>query len=119
MFERPSNVATVPVGYADGYRRGLSSKADVLIAGKRHRVAGTVTMDQIVVDCGDDHITVGDEVVLLGSHGDERITAEELGGHVGTIGYEIVVAIGERVPRVHVGEQPEQPAEHPMSRSGA
>ena len=57
--------------------------------------------------------------MLLGSQGDERITAEELGGHVGTIGYEIVVAIGERVPRVHVGEQPEQPAEHPMSRSGA
>jgi alanine racemase len=118
-FERPSNVATVPVGYADGYRRGLSSKADVLIAGKRRRVAGTVTMDQLVVDCGDDHIAVGDEVVLLGPQGDERITAEELGAHVGTIGYEIVAAIGERVPRVHVGEPNERRARHPMSRPGA
>ena len=76
----------------------------MLIAGKRCRVAGTVTMDQLVVDCGDDRIAVGDEVVLLGSQGDERITAEELGAHVGTIGYEIVAAIGERVPRVHTGE---------------
>jgi alanine racemase len=118
-LERPSNVATVPVGYADGYRWGLSSKAEVLIGGKRHGVAGTVTMDQIVVDCGDDDIAPGDEVVLLGSQGDERITAEELGAHVGTIGYEIVAAIGERVPRVHVGEQPEQRARHPMSRPGA
>ena len=115
-LERPSNVATVPVGYADGYRRGLSSKADVLIRGKRRRVAGTVTMDQIVVDCGDDEIAAGDEVVLIGAQGDERITAEELGAHVGTIGYEIVASIGERVPRIHVGERP---AKRRMSRPGA
>jgi alanine racemase len=100
---RPATVATVPIGYADGYPRGLSSKADVLIRGKRRRVAGTVTMDQIVVDCGGDEISVGDEVVLLGAQGTERITAEELAAHVGSIGYEIVAAIGERVPRVHLG----------------
>jgi alanine racemase len=101
-LQRDATVATVPVGYEDGYPRALSSKADVLIRGRRHRVAGTVTMDQILVDCGDDPVQAGDEVVLLGAQGSERITAEELAGHVGTIGYEIVTAIGERVPREHL-----------------
>jgi alanine racemase len=102
-LEREATVATVPVGYEDGYRRALSSRADVLIRGRRHRVAGTVTMDQILVDCGDDEVEVGDEVVLIGAQGDERITAEELAAHAGTIGYEIVTAISERVPRRYVG----------------
>ncbi|MGZ5353242.1 MAG: alanine racemase [Actinomycetota bacterium] len=101
-LERETTVATVPVGYEDGYRRGLSSRADVLVAGLRHRVAGTVTMDQILVDCGDDEVHVGDEVVLLGAQGGERITAEELAAHVDTIGYEMVTAISERVPREYV-----------------
>lgn len=102
-LQTEANVVTVPVGYEDGYARGLSSKADVLIRGRRYRVAGTVTMDQIVVDCGDDEIAPGDEVVLIGGQGRERITAEELAGHLGTIGYEVVTAISERVPREHVG----------------
>ncbi|MGZ4131937.1 MAG: alanine racemase [Actinomycetota bacterium] len=96
-------VATVPVGYADGYPRALSSKADVLIRGRRCRVAGSVTMDQLLVDCGDLEIETGDEVVLLGAQGDETITAWELAGHADTIAYEIVTRIGERVPREHVG----------------
>jgi alanine racemase len=100
---RPATVATVAVGYEDGYRRALSSRADVLIRGRRRLVAGTVTMDQILVDCGDDVVELGDEVILLGAQGDERITAEELAGHAGTIGYEIVTAISERVPRRYVG----------------
>jgi alanine racemase len=98
-LERDANVATVPVGYGDGYRRGLSSKGEVLIGGRRRRVAGTVTMDQILVDCGDDAVAPGDDVVLIGAQGPERITAEELATHVGSIGYEIVTAIGARVPR--------------------
>lgn len=102
-LDRDANVATVPVGYGDGYRRALSSRAEVLIRGRRHPVAGTVTMDQILVDCRDDEVRVGDDVVLIGAQGDERITAEELGGHAGTIGYEIVTAISERVPREYVG----------------
>ena len=102
-LERDANVATVPVGYEDGYARVLSSKADVLIRGRRHRVAGTVTMDQILVDCGDDDVTAGDEVVLIGEQGDERITAEELAGIIGTIGYEVVTIISERVPREYGG----------------
>ncbi len=102
-LERDANVATVPVGYGDGYPRALSSRAEVLIRGRRHPVAGAVTMDQILVDCGDDEVLVGDDVVLLGAQGDERITAEELGAHVGTIGYEMVTAISERVPREVLG----------------
>jgi len=102
-LERDANVATVPVGYADGYPRLLSSRADVLIRGRRCRVAGSVTMDQIIVDCGDLDVAGGDEVVLLGRQGDEAVSAWELAGHAETIGYEIVTRIGERVPRDHVG----------------
>ena len=98
-------VATVPAGYADGYPRLLSSRADVLIGGRRCRVAGSVTMDQMMVDCGDLAVEPGDEVVLLGTQGDETVSAEELANHAGTIGYEIVTRIGERVPRVHLGEE--------------
>jgi alanine racemase len=81
----------------------LSSRAEVLIRGRRCRVAGTVTMDQIVVDAGDLDVGVGEEVVLIGEQGSERITAEELAALAGTIGYEIVTSIGERVPREYVG----------------
>jgi len=96
---RDAWVATVPVGYGDGYPRLLSSRAEVLIRGRRHPVAGTVTMDQLLVDCGDEQVATGDEVVLLGEQGGERITAEELAELIGTIGYEVVTAVSERVPR--------------------
>ena len=78
-LEQDAWVATVPVGYADGYPRQLTNRGDVLIRGRRHGVAGTVTMDQLLVDCGDAEIQVGDEVVLLGSQGNETIGAEALG----------------------------------------
>lgn len=103
QLERESTVVTVPVGYADGYSRRLSSRADVLIRGKRFPVAGNVTMDQILVDCGDEPVGAGEEVVLLGRQGDAEITAEELAGLNSTINYEVVCAIGERVPREYVG----------------
>jgi alanine racemase len=96
-------VATVPVGYADGYPRRLSSVADVLIGGRRCRVAGSVTMDQLIVDCGDLQPEVGEEVVLLGSQGHETVTAAELGERAGTVNYEIVTRIGPRIPREYVG----------------
>ena len=101
-LERDAWIATVPVGYADGYPRSLSNRAEVLIRGRRHRVAGTVTMDQLLVDCGEHRVAPGDEVVLLGAQGEERITAEELAEHAGTIGYEIATAISARVPREYV-----------------
>ena len=97
-------VATVPVGYADGYPRTLSSRADVLIGGRRCRVAGSVTMDQVVVDCGDAEPATGDEVVVLGTQGAETVTAWELATLADTIAYEIVARIGPRVPRRHTGE---------------
>ena len=101
---RDAMVATVPVGYADGYPRTLSSKADVLIRGERCRVAGNVTMDQLLVDCGDLDVRAGDEVVLLGSQGDHEVTGWELAGLAETIAYEIVTRIGQRVPRVYAGD---------------
>ena len=98
-LERDAWVATVPVGYADGYPRQLTNLGEVLIGGRRHGVAGTVTMDQLIVDCGDAEVRVGEEVVLIGNQGDETIGADALGRLFGTIGYEIVARIGERVPR--------------------
>jgi alanine racemase len=98
-LERDAWVATVPVGYADGYPRQLTNVGEVLIGGRRCRVAGTVTMDQLIVDCGDEETRVGEEVMLIGSQGSETIGADALGRFFGTIGYEIVSRIGERVPR--------------------
>jgi alanine racemase len=98
-LERDAWIATVPVGYADGYPRQLTNRGEVLIRGRRHGVAGTVTMDQVLVDCGDEEIQVGEEVVLIGNQGNETIGADALGRLFGTIGYEIVSRIGERVPR--------------------
>ena len=108
-FERPTTVATVPLGYADGVPRRLGTLpdrggADVLIGGRRHPIVGVVTMDQFMVDVGDDSVTVGDEVVLIGAQGSERIRAEDWAERLGTIGYEIVCGIGARVPRVVRGE---------------
>ena len=105
-YELPHDawVATVPVGYADGYPRMLSSRADVLIGGRRCRVAGSVTMDQLIVDCGDIEPSADDEVVLLGAQGSEMVTAWELASHANTIAYEVLSRIGARVPRWHRSE---------------
>jgi len=99
-LERDATVATVPIGYADGLPRRLSETGgQVLIGGRRRPIAGTVTMDQITVDCGDDPVRPGDEVVLLGRQGDEEITAWDWAGRLGTVAYEIVCGISSRVPR--------------------
>jgi alanine racemase len=102
-LERDSWVATVPIGYADGYLRVLSAGALVLIGGTLLPVAGTVTMDQIVVDCGDHEVELGAEVVLFGRQGRRRITAEQVAGWAGTIGYEVVCGVSARVPRRYRG----------------
>ena len=92
------------VGYADGVPRNLGLRGgEVLLHGRRHPIAGTVTMDQLMIDVGDTDVDVGDEVVLLGAQGDEAITAEEWAERLGTIAYEIVTGIGPRVPRRYVG----------------
>jgi alanine racemase len=97
---RASTVATVPIGYADGVPRNLGvAGGEVLVHGRRAPIAGTVTMDQLMIDAGDAAVEVGDEVVLLGTQGGEEITAAEWADHLGTIPYEIVTGIGTRVPR--------------------
>jgi alanine racemase len=104
-LERDSVIATVPLGYADGVTRCLSEKGGmVLVGGERRPISGTVTMDQILVDCGPgSSVAVGDEVVLLGRQGDEEITAWEWAGRTGTIAYEVVCGISGRVPRSYAG----------------
>ena len=103
-FERPSVVATVPLGYADGVPWRLAGAGgEVLIGGRRRAIAGSVTMDQITVDCGDDAtVAPGDEVVLLGRQGDESIDAWEWAGRLGTIAYEVLCGFGPRVPKTYL-----------------
>ena len=100
----PGKVVTVPIGYADGVVRRLSQVGgEVLINGRRYPFAGTVTMDQIMVDVGDDPVEVGEEVVLLGRQADEEIPADQWAEWLETINYEIVSAFGPRLPRRHIG----------------
>ena len=99
---RPSRIATVSVGYADGYLRCLTNKGQVLIRGKRAPVVGRVTMDMTMVDVTDlPEARLGDEVVLLGSQGEDAITAEEVAAWADTISYEIFCALSHRVPRYY------------------
>jgi len=98
----PTTLATVPMGYADGLRRGLSNRGAVLVGGQRAAIVGRVSMDQIVVAVPD-HVPVapGDPVVLLGSQGEASITADDWARWLGTIHYEVVTGISPRVPRVY------------------
>jgi alanine racemase len=100
--EHDATVATLPLGYADGVPRGLWESGSVLIGGIRRPFAGVVTMDQIMVNCTDDAVHIGDEVVLIGSQGSDVITANEWANKLGTIGYEIVCAISARMPRNYI-----------------
>ena len=101
---RDTWVATVAIGYGDGYSRLLSSRGRMLIGGRSYAVIGRVCMDQTMLDLGPDRpdVQVGDEVVLMGASGDERIGVEELAGLMGTITYEVTCLIGARVPRTYV-----------------
>jgi len=103
VTSRPSVIAAVPVGYADGYNRALTGKGEVLIRGRRAPVAGTVCMDWILVDVTHvPDVAVGDRVTLLGCDGNEVITAKEWAEKIGTITYEVFCNISKRVPRVFV-----------------
>ncbi|MGO4420956.1 alanine racemase, partial [Streptomyces sp. MCAF7] len=99
----PTTLALVPVGYADGIPRHASGTGPVLVAGKWRTVAGTVAMDQFVVDLGGDAAAPGDEAVLFGPGDRGEPTAEDWARAVGSIAYEIVTRISARVPRVYVG----------------
>ncbi len=102
IAETPRELALVPFGYADGYRRALSNKGEVLINGQRARVLGRVMMDQFVVDVTDHNgLTEGDEVVLIGRQGEAEITLEEIAAACDTIPWEILTGLGSRVRRLY------------------
>jgi alanine racemase len=102
IAEKPSNIATLPIGYADGLPRALANNCDVLIAGRRYPLRGMVSMDNITVDVGPDPaVQVGDQATLIGSDGDERQTAEDLAHRIKTINYEVLCGISRRVPRIY------------------
>jgi alanine racemase len=99
-FDGDSTVATLPLGYADGVpRRLFAGGGQVLVGGRRRPIVGVVTMDQMMVDCGDDEVAVGDEAVLIGSQGGDSISATDWADRLGTIGYEVVCGISGRVDR--------------------
>ncbi len=101
---RDTRIATVPVGYGDGYPRSLSNRASVLIQGRRHPQVGRVCMDQLMVDLGPDStVGVGEQVTLIGRDGSETIGADDLGELAGTISYEILTGLANRVARVYIG----------------
>jgi alanine racemase len=104
-WEAPADTAVgvLPVGYGDGARRGLTNNADVLIGGRRHPLVGTVSMDNVTVDLGaETEAGPGEEAVLIGHQGDERILCEEVARRLDTINYEVTCGISQRVPRIHV-----------------
>jgi alanine racemase len=105
---RPTLVATLPVGYGDGLSRRLSNRLEVLVGGRRCPQLGTITMDQCLIDVTAlrGRVSLGDEVVLLGSQGAETLHAGEWAQRLGTISYEVLTAIAERVPRVAVSAAP-------------
>ncbi|MFN2525581.1 MAG: alanine racemase [Actinomycetota bacterium] len=103
-LDRAGGVVTIGSGYADGYDRRLSGRADVLIAGRRFKVSGTICMDQFMVDVGDESVDPGAIVTLIGRDGAAAITAEELAGLIGTINYEVTARVPSRVPRLYLGE---------------
>jgi alanine racemase len=104
VADRDMTVATIPVGYGDGYPRSLSNKGEVLVAGKRVPILGRICMDQMMVDVSSvPDVKVGDEVVLIGEMGDERITIEELGDLSKRFNYELSCGLSNRrVPHIYI-----------------
>ncbi len=100
VAQKDTNVVTVPIGYADGLFRNLSSTLFCLINGKRYKVVGGICMDEIMVEIGWDDVRIGDEVVFIGRQGNESITGFEIANQMGTIVYEVLTAISDRVPRI-------------------
>jgi len=103
IAKKRTRIATVPIGYADGYSRLLTNRASVLIGGRKRPVAGTICMDQLMVDIGSDDVRPGDEVVVMGRQSNLTITAAEIARTLGTIPYERTCAVTARVPRIYKG----------------
>lgn len=102
IADRDTNIATVPLGYGDGYPRALTGKAFCIINDKMYPIVGSICMDELMVNLGDDELKVGDEVILIGSSPSHTITADDVAGYAGTISYEITTLIAPRVPRIYV-----------------
>ena len=100
--KKETTIATLPIGYADGWSRALSEKAEVLIKGEQYPLVGKICMDQCMVEVGDAPVQVGDEVVLIGQQGAKQITVDQVASWLDTINYEIICGISFRVPRVYV-----------------
>jgi alanine racemase len=112
IADRDTHIGVLPIGYGDGWRRALSGNADVLIAGSRLPLVGTVSMDNVAVDLGPDLSAIelcGAEAILIGCSGPEQITAEELAGRMGTINYEITCGLSARVQRSYSPRSPATP----------
>lgn len=105
VTDRPTRIATIPVGYADGYPRSLSSRGCVLIRGKRAPILGRICMDQFMADVTDIPAEELDEVTLMGRDGEEFLSVDELGALSGRFPYEFVCDVSKRVPRIYVNEQ--------------
>jgi len=102
VAQEPTNLATLPIGYGDGVRRALTNNAEVLVGGARRPLVGTVSMDNVTVDVGRPAtVAEGDEAILIGTQGEQRITAEELARQLDTINYEITCGLLPRVPRAY------------------
>ncbi|MHB8170611.1 MAG: alanine racemase [Thermincolia bacterium] len=103
IIDKTTRIMTIPLGYADGYTRLLSSKGEVLVHGQRAPIVGRVCMDQCMADIGHiPDVKVGDEVVLIGRQGEQEITGDEVAAKIGTINYEVICMIGSRVPRMYI-----------------
>ena len=104
VLDRDSTIATLPLGYADGIaRRAWQTTARVLIGGRQRRIVGVVTMDQMLIDCGDDVVAIGDEAVVFGTQGAQAVSVDDWADALDTISYEVVCALSARVPRDYVG----------------
>lgn len=102
VTKKRTRIVTIPIGYGDGYLRALSNKGEVLIRGKRFPIVGSICMDQLMCDIGDNEAYVGDEVVLIGKQGDEEISLREIASLTNTIDYEILCLFNNRIPRIYL-----------------
>lgn len=118
--DRQTRIATIPIGYGDGYQRALSNRAEVIINGKKFRIVGNICMDQLMVNLADHSAYNGDRVILIGSDGVNAITVEELADKAGTVPHHILTSLNERIPRyyhywydVPAQRREQPPAAHP------
>jgi alanine racemase len=105
IAEKATRIAVLPIGYADGLRRHLTNRGEVLIRGKRYPMVGTVTMDHTMIDIGNDPIKPGDEVIIWGDTLNGNIQVLDVAKKIGTIPYEMTCGVSRRVQRTYVGDQ--------------